>query len=95
VIRCSLSEATAFVRHYQQFLDNRRQLRPAEEYRPTTDEEWTEFEEHFDKRKVELGGCARPYGTPCSHEHAPLTEPVSGFRQVIGRASEGPASVAA
>jgi hypothetical protein len=26
------------VRHYQQFLDNRRQLRPAEDYRPTTDE---------------------------------------------------------
>ena len=29
-----------------------------------------EFEEHFDKRKVELGSCARPYGTPCQHEHA-------------------------
>jgi site-specific recombinase XerD len=62
------------VRHYQQFLDHRRQLRPAEEYRPATDQEWAEFEEHFDKRKVELGGCARPYGTPCSHEHVPLTE---------------------
>ena len=24
----------------------------------------------FDKRKVELGNCGRPYGTPCPHEHA-------------------------
>ena len=29
-----------------------------------------EFEEHFDKRRVELGSCGRPYGTPCAHEHA-------------------------
>lgn len=64
------------VRHYQQFLENRRQLRPAEEYRPTTDEEWAEFEEHVDKRKVELGGCARPYGTPWSHEHACIRCPM-------------------
>lgn len=26
--------------------------------------------EHFDKRKVEFGSCARPYGTCCQHEHA-------------------------
>jgi Phage integrase family len=58
------------VRHYQAFLDRRRQLRPADEYRPPTDAEWTEFEEHFDKRKVELGTCGRPYGTPCQHEFA-------------------------
>ena len=25
---------------------------------------------NFDKRKVELGSCGRPYGTPCQHEHA-------------------------
>src|SRR5204862_741124 len=30
--------------------------------------------EHFDKRKVELGTCGRPYGTPCQHEFACLTE---------------------
>jgi hypothetical protein len=58
------------VRHYQQFLARRRQARPITEYRPVTDPEWSEFEEHFDKRKVELGACARPYGTPCQHEHA-------------------------
>jgi hypothetical protein len=52
--------------HYQQFLQHRRDLRPIEEYRATTAQEWSEFEEHFDKRKVELGGCARPYGTPCA-----------------------------
>jgi hypothetical protein len=43
---------------------------PADEYRPPTDAEWTEFEDHFDKRKVELGTCGRPYGTPCQHEFA-------------------------
>ena len=44
--------------------------RPADEYRPPTEAEWTGFEEHFDKRKVELGTCGRPYGTPCQHELA-------------------------
>lgn len=58
------------VRHYQGFLDRRRTQRPADEYRPATDAEWTEFETHFDNRKVELGNCGRPYGTPCHHEHA-------------------------
>jgi hypothetical protein len=49
-------------------------MRPDHEYRPVTETEWTEFEEHFDKRKLELGSCGRPYATPCSHEHACLTE---------------------
>ncbi|MGY5281627.1 tyrosine-type recombinase/integrase [Nocardia gipuzkoensis] len=60
------------IRHVQQFMDRRRAMRPQEEYRPTTDDEWGEFEEHFDKRKVELGSCGRPYGTNCQHEHACL-----------------------
>jgi hypothetical protein len=42
------------VRHYQEFLDRRRQARSADEYKPVTDTEWSEFEEHFDRRKVEL-----------------------------------------
>lgn len=58
------------VRHYQAHLARRRAMRPAEEYHPATQVEWAEFEEHFDKRKVELGACGRPYGTPCHHEHA-------------------------
>jgi site-specific recombinase XerD len=64
------------VRHYQAFLDRRRQARPADEYREVTQPEWLGFEEHFDQRKVELGGCARPYGTPCQHEHACLRCPM-------------------
>jgi site-specific recombinase XerD len=60
------------IRHYQGFLERRRQVRPAEEYRPASDTEWAEFEAHFDKRKVELGNCGRPYGTPCIHEHSCL-----------------------
>jgi site-specific recombinase XerD len=64
------------VRHYQDFLARRRALRPADEYRAPTDDEWDEFQEHFDKRKVELGSCARPYGTPCRHEHACIRCPM-------------------
>jgi site-specific recombinase XerD len=64
------------VRHYHEFLDRRRQVRPADEYRSVADAEWVEFEEHFDRRRVELGGCARPYGTPCHHEHACLRCPM-------------------
>lgn len=58
------------VRHYAAFLAGRRAVRPAEEYRQASAAEWLEFEEHFDKRKVELGSCGRPYGSPCQHEHA-------------------------
>ncbi|WP_392673612.1 tyrosine-type recombinase/integrase [Streptomyces sp. LN785] len=58
------------VRHYQAHIHQRRQARPAGEYRDTTSDEWAEFEKHFDRRKVELGSCGRPYGTPCQHEHA-------------------------
>ncbi|WP_239382408.1 site-specific integrase [Frankia sp. CIT1] len=64
------------VRHYQEFLGRRRNTRPGDEYGDVTEHEWREFEEHFDKRKVELGGCARPYGTPCQHEHACLRCPM-------------------
>ena len=64
------------VHHYQQHLERRRTLRPAEEYPPATPKEWNEFEQHFDKRKVELGICARPYGTPCAHEHACIRCPM-------------------
>ncbi|MFE9238062.1 tyrosine-type recombinase/integrase [Streptomyces sp. NPDC007007] len=58
------------IRHYLAHLNERRQVRPDHEYRATSSDEWDEFEEHFDKRKVELGACGRPYGTPCQHEHA-------------------------
>jgi site-specific recombinase XerD len=64
------------IAHYQQFLDRRRQQRPQGEYRKPTAEEWQEFQEHFDKRKVELGSCGRPYGTPCQHEHACIRCPM-------------------
>jgi len=58
------------IRHYRDFIDRRRSSRPDEEYRVPTAAEWTEFEAHFGQRKVALGTCARPYGTPCIHEHA-------------------------
>src|SRR5487761_1139604 len=58
------------IRHYRQFIAPRRSQRPSEEYREPTDSEWAEFRDHFSLRKVALGTCHRPYGTPCQHEHA-------------------------
>jgi hypothetical protein len=58
------------VRTYRAFLDRRRATRPSEEYREPTDDEWREFHQHFAARKLELGDCGRPYGSPCKHEHS-------------------------
>lgn len=58
------------------FLARRRSLRPSEEYRVPTDEEWEEFLGHFERRKVSTGICARAYSTPCAHEHACLRCPM-------------------
>ncbi|MGH8996926.1 MAG: tyrosine-type recombinase/integrase, partial [Acidimicrobiales bacterium] len=52
------------------FLARRRALRPSEEYRTPTDEEWQEFLGHFERRKVSVGTCGRAFETPCVHEHA-------------------------
>ena len=60
------------IRSYRAFLDTRRATRPAGEYREPTDQEWQEFQRHFQMRKVALGTCGRPYGSSCQHEHACL-----------------------
>ena len=52
------------------FLARRRDLRPTDEYRAPTDEEWQEFLGHFERRKVSLGTCGRAFGSSCVHEHA-------------------------
>ncbi len=52
------------------FLARRRSLRPSDEYRVPTNEEWDEFLGHFERRKVSIGTCARAFSTPCIHEHA-------------------------
>ena len=77
------------IRHYQAHLANRRAARPAGDYPPVTEEEWAEFEEHFDKRKVELGQCGRPYATPCEHEHACIRCPMLRVDpKMLGRLDE-------
>lgn len=64
---------------HRAFIARRRALRPSEEYRTPTEEEWTEFLGHFERRKVSLGTCGRSYATACIHEHAcvrcPLLRP--------------------
>jgi hypothetical protein len=59
---------------HRAFITRRRQARPGEEYRTPTEEEWDQFLAHFEKRKLSVGICARAFGTPCIHEHVPLTE---------------------
>ena len=59
---------------HRAFVARRRALRPGEEYRTPTDEEWAEFVGHFEHRKVSVGDCGRSYDTPCIHEHSCLSE---------------------
>ncbi|MDX3248852.1 site-specific integrase [Streptomyces sp. ME18-1-4] len=58
------------IQAHMAFLARRRSLRPSEEYRVPTDDEWQEFLGHFERRKVSIGACGRAFGTPCIHEHA-------------------------
>lgn len=55
---------------HEALVERRRTLRHSAEQRTATGDEWAEFEQHFLLRKVALGDCHRPYGTPCVHEHA-------------------------
>ena len=55
---------------HRAFITRRRALRPSEEYRTPTDEEWEEFLGHFERRKLALGDCGRAYGSSCIHEHS-------------------------
>jgi hypothetical protein len=64
------------IRTYRSFLEQRRATRPTAEYREPTTAEWHEFEQHFQLRKVELGTCGRPYGSPRQHEHACIRCPM-------------------
>ena len=56
------------IRGHRAFIARRRELRPSEEYRSPTDQEWEEFLGHFERRRVALGDCGRAYGTSCIHE---------------------------
>ncbi|MCZ1012295.1 site-specific integrase [Streptomyces lydicus] len=59
----------AFEAH-RAFIARRRAMRPAEEYRTPTSEEWDQFLGHFEKRKLSVGICGRAFATQCIHEHA-------------------------
>jgi len=64
------------VTHHRAFIARRRALRPAEEYRELSAEEWDQFLGHFELRKVALGTCTRDFGTPCAHEHSCIRCPL-------------------
>ncbi|MFD2619706.1 tyrosine-type recombinase/integrase [Streptomyces chumphonensis] len=73
---------------HRAFIARRRALRPVEEYRTVTPEEWDEFLGHFERRKLAMGDCGRAYGTDCAHEHACVRCPV-----LIVHATERPRMV--
>ena len=58
------------IRGHRAFITRRRELRPSEEYRSPSAQEWDEFLGHFERRRVSLGDCGRAYGTSCIHEHS-------------------------
>jgi integrase len=64
------------IQAHRAHLARRRALRPGEEYRNPTDEEWQKFLGHFQHRKVATGTCGRAFGTPCAHEHACIRCPM-------------------
>jgi hypothetical protein len=64
------------IKSHLAFLARRRALRPSEEYRTPTGEEWQEFLGHFERRKVATGLCGRAFSTPCIHENAGLRCPM-------------------
>ena len=64
------------IQAHRAFLARRRALRPGEEYRAPTDEEWQQFLGHFERRKVATGTCGRAFATPCPHEHACIRCPM-------------------
>jgi integrase len=61
---------------HRAFISRRRELRPSEEYRTPTSEEWDEFLGHFERRKLALGDCGRAWGTSCIHEHSCIRCPL-------------------
>ncbi|MFI6360966.1 tyrosine-type recombinase/integrase [Streptomyces sp. NPDC050743] len=65
---------TETIEAHRAFITRRRTLRPAEEYRTSTEAEWEDFLGHFERRKLSVGICARAYGTACIHEHACFSE---------------------
>jgi integrase len=64
------------INHHRAFIARRRSLRPSQEYRDPTPQEWDEFLAHFELRKVALGVCARDHGTGCQHENACIRCPL-------------------
>ncbi|WP_247204180.1 integrase [Streptomyces sp. AgN23] len=61
---------TEAIEAHHAFIARRRALRPSEEYRVPTSEEWDSFLGHFERRKLSVGTCGRAFGTDCIHEHA-------------------------
>ncbi len=81
------------IRSHRAFIQNRRRLRPADEYRDVTETEWSEFEDHFAQRKIAIGDCMRAYGTSCVHEYAceqcKLARPDAGAKPRLQRTHAG------
>ncbi|MCM3809347.1 site-specific integrase [Streptomyces sp. DR7-3] len=67
---CHAIYPTETIEAHRAFITRRCALRPAEEYRTPTDDDWEDFLGYFERRKLSVGTCARAYGTVCIYEHA-------------------------
>jgi hypothetical protein len=69
---------------HRAFIARRHALRPTDEYRTPTAQEWHDFIGHFEYHKVSLGTCGCSYATACIHEHScvrcPFLRPDQGQR---------------
>ncbi|MEU6602478.1 hypothetical protein [Streptomyces flaveolus] len=74
---------------HRAFINRRRTLRSAEEYRTPTDTEWEDFLGHFERRKLSVGNCARAYGTACIYERPAYTLLPAAFRPGLERPAGG------
>ena len=77
------------INSHRAFLARRRDLRPSEEYRVPTDDEWEEFLGHFERRKLALGTCGRSY----TRRRAPTSTPVFAARCSDQTPPHAPASL--
>jgi hypothetical protein len=73
---------------HRSFIARRRSLRPSEEYRAVTPEEWRDFLGHFERRKLALGECGRacPVLVMSASDRSRLVEIRDNLRKRISEA---------
>ena len=68
------------IRHYRQFVDQRRDRRPSDEYREPTDAEWDEFRDHSTCGRSRSAAAIDPTERPVSTNMLVSVAQCSGYR---------------